>query len=126
MIKPRLLPCLITAPSALCTILNIQVCFQSLCSISLGANVLLLLLNSSRCFEIPSSRRSGPMFLCAGYASRNQTQMDYAQAPTLQQPLHPSNEYSLPELSGDMGLEPLIAPGNGGGQDQLEWLDTDI
>lgn len=50
--------------------------------------------------------------------------MDYSQAPTLQQPIHSPNEYSISELSGDMGLEPLIQPG--GGQDQLEWLDTDI
>ena len=63
-----------------------------------------------------------------GYSSRNQMQMDYGQSSTLQQQqqLHPGADYPLPELSGDMGLDPLLPPGQNADQDQLEWLDTDI
>ena len=54
--------------------------------------------------------------------------MDYGQSATLpqQQQLHPSAEYPLPELSGDMGLDSGMMTGQGGDQNQLDWLDTDI
>ena len=53
-------------------------------------------------------------------------QMDYGQPPSVPQQMQsPPADYPLPELSGDIGLDPGMAPGHGN-EDQLEWLDTDI
>jgi len=54
-------------------------------------------------------------------------QMDYGQPPSVPQHVQaPPPDFPLPELSGDMGLDPLIAPGHSNEQERLEWLDTDI
>ena len=53
-------------------------------------------------------------------------QMDYGQPPSVPQVQPPPPDFPLPELSGDMGLDPGIAPGHETDQDRLEWLDTDI